>query len=573
MQHTILIVDDNPGDRAQFRRALQQAFEPVYVIAEEGMGSLALATCRTTLPDCVLLDYFLPDMDGLMFLQALRGEREQLPCAVVLITGVGNETVAVEAMKNGAHDYLVKDHATPVVLQRAVSHAIEKAHLQLLLESQGQALEHAHIGLEQRILQRTTELRQMNATLYHETVVRRQAETALRASEERFRRAFNDAAVGMALMAPDGRFLRVNEALCEIVGYTAQELLGLTFQAITHPEDISIHEVAMQQAMRRTPRRYQVEKRYRHKEGRIVWAQVNGSVMQDAQGNVLYIIAQVQDISARKHTEEALFILNHELEDRVQERTSALQKSEERLRRMLVKYARINGDLKQFAYICAHDLQEPVRMISLYTQLLVEQYPQHLDATAAEFMRFLVEGTARLHDLLDDLLTYTELETDAQPAAAIDCEALLQQVLDAPSLQDSIRTTAANITHDPLPSVRGDARQLSLVFLHLLKNALTFRTTVPPRVHVGVSATDGDWLFTVRDNGIGIAPQHAERIFYIFERLHPRDWYSGTGMGLPICKKVVERHGGHIWVKSEVGRGSTFSFTLPRTEPLGNNDE
>jgi PAS domain S-box-containing protein len=568
VQRTVLIVDDNPGDRVQFRHALQQVFDPVYVISEEDMGTLALAACRATLPDCVLLDYFLPDMDGLTFLQALRGEREQLPCAVVVITGVGNETVAVEVMKSGAHDYLAKDHAAPIVLQRAVAHAIEKAHLQLLLESQRQGLEQAHLDLEQRILERTTELQQMNTTLYNEIAVRRQAETALRASEERFRRAFNDAAVGMALVDPDGQFLRVNEAFCEIVGYTAQELLGLTFQAITHPDDIPSNEIILQRALYGTQRRYQRENRYRHKDGKTVWAQVNGSVMRDAQGNALYIIAQVQDISDRKHTEEALFTLNRELEDRVQERTGALQDSEERLRHTLVKYERINEDLKQFAYICAHDLQEPVRMISLYTQLLVKHYPQHLDATAAEFMQFLVEGATRLHDLLDDLLIYAELETETLSRAIIDCELLLQQALASPSLQASIRTSDAIITYDPLPSVLGDARQLSLVFIHLLKNALTFRTTVAPQIHIGASFGNGHWLFTVTDNGIGIAPQDVDRIFHIFKRLHPRERYAGTGMGLTICKKVVERHGGRIWVESEVGKGSTFSFTIPQTEAL-----
>jgi len=381
----------------------------------------------------------------------------------------------------------------------------------------------------------------------------RQMDEALRASEERFRRAFYDAATGMALVALDGRFLQVNATMCEIVGYPEQELLASTFQAITHPDDRESNLEVIRQALSGEQQSYQLEKRYLHKHGHIVWALVNGSVIRDAQRDPLYIIAQVQDVTRRKQAEDAVRALNAQLEERVQERTVAL--------------ARANADLRQLAYVSAHDLQEPVRMVTTYTQLLARRYHDQLDNDAVEFMGYAIEGATRMHLLLSDLLAYLQVEMKEQEFTATDCEAALETALSG--LQQVIRDTKATVTYDPLPTLQANAIQLSLVFQNLIDNALKFRNSTPPRVHIGAEPRSGAWLFVVRDNGIGIEPQYAEQIFAMFERLHTQAEYPGTGMGLTLCKKIVEQHGGRIWMESTPGKGSSFFFTVSAHKEKG----
>ena len=255
-----------------------------------------------------------------------------------------------------------------------------------------------------------------------------------------------------------------------------------------------------------------------------------------------------QENAKRKEAETEVRVLNTELEQRVRERTIAL--------------ARANADLRQLAYVSAHDLQEPVRMISTYTQLLARRYQGKLDAEADRFISYSVEGASRIHMLLTDLLAYLQIDQSEADRSEANCEEVLENALSG--LHSKITATAASVTHDPLPTVRGNATQLTLVFRNLLENALLFRLSTPPRVHVWAERRDEVWLFAVRDNGIGIEPQYAKQIFLMFERLHTQAEYPGTGMGLTLCQKIVERLGGEIWVESQVGQGATFYFTVPR---------
>jgi len=255
----------------------------------------------------------------------------------------------------------------------------------------------------------------------------------------------------------------------------------------------------------------------------------------------------LRENAKRKEAEEAVHALNIELERRVRERTAAL--------------AQANADLQQLAYVSAHDLQEPVRMISTYTQLLARRYQGKLDDEADRFMSHTVEGATRIHSLLTDLLAYLQLDMGEHDRRAIPCEEILEAVLSG--LHSTITATTAVITHDPLPTVQGNGTHLALVFRNLIENALTFRHAASPHVHVWAERRDEAWLFAVRDNGIGIDPGYAERIFLMFERLHTQAEYPGTGMGLTLCKKIVERHGGEMWVDSQLGQGATFYFTIP----------
>ncbi|MEH2338505.1 GAF domain-containing protein [Nostoc sp.] len=237
--------------------------------------------------------------------------------------------------------------------------------------------------------------------------------------------------------------------------------------------------------------------------------------------------------------------------------------------------ARSNADLEQFAYVASHDLQEPLRMVTSYLQLLERKYKNKLDANADQFITYAVDGARRMQTLINDLLNYSHVSSRGQPFILVDCNVVLEGAIA--NLQLAIAESKAVVTHDPLPEVMADATQLTQVFQNLIANAIKFCRHQQPRIHIGVAKPganpDGEslnvipsadeWLFWVRDNGIGLESQYAERIFIIFQRLHGGGKYPGTGIGLAICKKIIERHGGRIWVESKPGQGSTFYFTIP----------
>ena len=242
------------------------------------------------------------------------------------------------------------------------------------------------------------------------------------------------------------------------------------------------------------------------------------------------------------------------------ERQDLLQARQE-LEKSITELARSNSDLQQFAYVASHDLQEPLRMVASYTQLLAKRYKGKLDNDADEFIAFAVNGANRMQALIQDLLAFSRVDTQGQHFEATSVETLLGYAVD--NLKGGIEESGAVVTHDPLPTVMADERQLLHLLQNLLSNAIKFRGQDPPLVHISADKRDNQWQFAVRDNGIGIDPQYAERIFVIFQRLHTNAEYPGTGIGLSLCKKIVERHGGGIWMESQLGQGATFYFTLP----------
>jgi signal transduction histidine kinase len=254
-----------------------------------------------------------------------------------------------------------------------------------------------------------------------------------------------------------------------------------------------------------------------------------------------------QRVGELQRAEAELKAFNEELERRVVERTLELKRS--------------NEDLEQFAYVASHDLQEPLRMITNYLQLLRQRYKDSLDPSAHEFIGFALDGSKRMHQLIHDLLAYSRVGTHGKEFVPTDCGQALADALA--NLAIAIEDAKVEITHDSLPAVLGDEVQLTQLFQNLVGNAVKFRSDAPPRIHVGVQRKGNEWEFTVRDNGIGIAEQDFQRIFVVFQRLHGREKYPGTGIGLSVCKKIVERHGGRIWVESKPGKGTTFHFTMP----------
>ncbi|HYL25661.1 MAG TPA: PAS domain S-box protein [Burkholderiales bacterium] len=502
---------------------------------------------------------------------------------------------------------------------------------------------------------------------------RRQAEDALLESEARYRSTFELAGSGIAHIGLDRKFIRVNRRLCEILGYPEHELIGMTGRQISHPGDLEVINTQRKRLYAGEIDHVHVEKRYLRKDGSTVWVAFSMVLERDAEGRPFYEIAIFDDITERKRAERALresearfrsltqlssdwyweqdetfalrfmsqrmaektglaaaaFIgrkrwdqpaLNLTEEDWARHRSqlerhepfrdfemerpgpaggarwvsvtgepvydenrqfrgyrgvgsditerkqaeAALRRAHDELAKKAEELQRSNAELEQFAYVASHDLQEPLRMVSSYTQLLAKRYKDQLPAEAQEFMHFTVDGAARMKQLIEDLLAYSRVGTKGKELVPVALEAPLKRALT--NLRAAIQESGASVTSDALPTVDADEVQLAQVFQNLIGNALKFRGKEVPRIHVGAVEEAGEWHISIADNGIGIEPQYFDRIFMLFQRLHAMGEYPGTGIGLAICKKVAERHGGRIWVTSQPGAGSTFHFTLPKKE-------
>ncbi|MBW2567175.1 MAG: PAS domain-containing sensor histidine kinase [Deltaproteobacteria bacterium] len=257
----------------------------------------------------------------------------------------------------------------------------------------------------------------------------------------------------------------------------------------------------------------------------------------------------------------ALKALTNKMLDNTSDEITQRKRAQEKLKETLAELASSNTDLEQFAYVASHDLQEPLRMISSYVQLLARRYSGKLDADADEFIGFAVDGAARMQKLINGLLTYSRVGRRRKPFEPTDVNYVLSLTLV--DLENAIEESHAIITNDELPTVMADQAQVSQLLQNLLSNSIKFRGEGPPHIHISSEQENGQWIFSVSDDGIGIDPQYHERIFAIFQRLHGRTEYDGTGIGLSVCKSIVERHGGNIWLESKSGSGSTFCFSIP----------
>ena len=234
---------------------------------------------------------------------------------------------------------------------------------------------------------------------------------------------------------------------------------------------------------------------------------------------------------------------------------------EEELRERTESLERSNKELEQFAYIASHDLQEPLRMVASYTQLLSKRYKGKLDSDADDFINYAVGGANRMQMLINDLLDYSRVGTRGKEFVITEFDTVMKKTLG--NLKKAIEESDAKVTIDPLPSLMVDGGQIGQLFQNLISNAIKFRDNEPPQIHISSEKNENKWTFSVRDNGIGIDPEYSSRIFEIFQRLHSKEEYPGSGIGLAICKKIVERHGGNIWIESEPGKGTSFYFSIP----------
>ena len=350
-------------------------------------------------------------------------------------------------------------------------------------------------------------------------------------------RSINSATNGILIAdarRPDVPTVYCNAAFEKITGYAKEEVVGRNCRFLQGQDHDQPDLDAIRQAIRDGTEGRAELRNYR-KDGTVFWNEFYIAPVRDSQGTLTHFIGVQTDITRRKNQEAELA-----------RKTEALAQS--------------NAELQQFAYVASHDLQEPLRMVASYTQLLRKRYQGKLDDDADEWIGYAVDGADRMQRLIRDLLEYSRVGSENQSFEITECERIWQHVMR--NLSASIRDHHANVTHDPLPTIYANPTLLTQVFQNLIGNALKFQGSSPASIHVGATALSDGWEFFIRDNGIGVPPDQRDRIFAIFQRLHGRSEYPGTGIGLAICKRIVEKHDGTIWVDSEPGKGSTFYFTV-----------
>lgn len=386
----------------------------------------------------------------------------------------------------------------------------------------------------------------------------------LRAIEERFRHLVEgtkDYAIYM--LSTNGNVVSWNLGAERITGYREEEIIGRHFSCFYPEEDRRRNKHVRELEIASAEGRFEEEGYRLRKDGTQFWANVVVCALHDESGKLSGFSKVTRDITDKKQAEENFRQLLREESARkaAEEHIETIRQQREELRMIAEDLARSNLDLEQFAYVASHDLQEPLRAVSGCVQILKKSYQGQLDNRADELIAHTVDGVGRMQTLIEGLLSYSRVGTRGKTFKPCDCNAVLNQALS--NLVTSIKETEAVVTHDPLPVVDADPAQLTQLFQNLVGNAIKFRGQQPPKIHVTARRDESQWIFSVADNGIGIQPEYFERIFVIFQRLHTRAEYPGTGIGLAICKKIVERHHGCIFVESEPGRGSTFSFTIP----------
>src|SRR6185437_3693749 len=348
-----------------------------------------------------------------------------------------------------------------------------------------------------------------------------------------------------------GRIVFVNRPTETWFGYRREELIGQKVEMLVPERHRSAHSgnrAGFISHPRARPMGAGLELYARRKDETEFPVDVNLWPLERWGG--LFILAAIRDMTEHKRLQTQLANEHREL-----------LRARQELEQTVAELKRSNAELEQFAYVASHDLQEPLRMVTSYTQLLAKRYKGKLDTDADEFIGYAVDGANRMQRLINDALAYSRVTTQGHGFELMDCHALLEEVLD--DLRLAVDESRAAVTHDVQLTVMADRGQLGQVFQNLIGNAIKFRGQEPPWVHISAMRKDAAWQFAIRDNGIGIDPQYADRIFVVFQRLHTKDEYPGTGIGLAICKKIIERHGGRIWVESQLGKGATFYFTLP----------
>lgn len=506
----VLLIEDNEADahlvRALLARTRQVGWDlPPFDLAWVDRLAAGMDRLDQDEFDVLLTDLDLPDSPALETFTRLRSHAPHMP--IVVLTGHEDPELARRTVRAGAQDYLFKRVLSSSLLAYALLHAIERQQI--------------HEELERRVAERTAELARSNA--------------ALRESEARHR-LFLEHYQGIAYQAElssyrPSLFLG---AVKQITGYEAKDFLTgkMRWDQIIHPDDLPL--LQRENGRLRTTPGYQATNRYRirRRDGEIRWVVDSARVVSGPEGKK-FTQGSVHDVTERQQAEEQLRETNRRL-------------------KLALDFADVA--------LWEHDLREPLRAVRGFLQLLREEIADQADAKSIELIQIAQDEAQRMQEMLQGLRDLSRISIEEQTLVPTDCQAVLEQVLQA--LQFAIEESETQITAAPLPTVLADRSQLGQVFQNLIDNAIKFRSEEPPRIEIWAEQRNDRWVLAVQDNGIGIDPTQSERIFEPFGRLHTREEYEGTGIGLTLCRRIIEHHGGRIWVESQPGAGATFYFTL-----------
>ena len=393
---------------------------------------------------------------------------------------------------------------------------------------------------KRQLINELVELRQQTYRLEKLEIQRKQAEKSLERLYHQNELILNAAGEGIFGLDIYGKHTFVNPAAAQMLGYAVNELIGRHSHTLWHYKksdgsSYPVVECPIYAAYK--------DGRVHHRDDEVFWRKdgtcfpvtyASTPIIED--GNIAGAVVTFRDITERKQAEEELKKLSDEL-------------------------ARSNADLQQFAYTASHDLQEPIMVVAGFVNLLARRYKGKLDEKADEFIEHAIDGTKRMQVLIKDLLDYSRVGSTGRSFTPTDCLSALDKAVF--NLQIVLKESGAVITHDDLPTVMADSSQLIRLFQNLISNAIKFHGKEAPRIHISAKQKENELIFSFKDNGIGIDPKFSDKIFVMFQRLHTKKEYPGTGIGLATCKKIIERHGGRIWVESEPGKGSTFFFSIP----------
>jgi len=612
---TILLADDNADMRDYVRKLLDKDYE----VETASNGKEALAKAMENPPDIVLADVMMPELDGFELLQALRANAKTKNVPVVLLSARAGEEARSEGMDAGADDYLVKPFSARELRARIGAHLrlsrlrreAERREGELRAEAEAardQALEvlesitdgfftldkdwcFTYVNSSgQRIMGVTfEELRGKNhwdiyasargtllereyrraaeeghsvefenyyapwqrwfalkvypretggvSIYFRDITEHKKAEEALRESEKRFRELADNISQSAWMADEKGAIFWFNKRWYDYTGTAFEEVRGWGWQRVHHPDHVARVVEGLKHCFE-TGQVWEDTFPLQGKDGEWRWFLSRARPIHDEKGKIVRWFGTNTDVTEQLETEQEL--------------------------------RRANQDLEQFAFSASHDLQEPLRTMAIYSQLLQTRYSTKLDAEAARLLTQVVQGSHRMSELVSDLLAYVQAASqDNEPMALVEGEPIFEEVLA--SLSSAIRESNATVTHDPLPAVAMKPSHLHQLLQNLIGNALKYRKDdAPPIVNIAVRAVGPFRHFAIQDNGIGIAPQFHEQVFGVFKRLHAKNGrYPGTGIGLAICQRIVERYGGRIWLESELGRGTTFYFTIPAVTGAG----
>jgi PAS domain S-box-containing protein len=554
----VLIVDDIEDNR-YLLESLVKGYGFSTVSANNGAEALGLA--KKSPPDIIISDILMPVMDGYSLCREWKKDPELKNIPFVFYTATYTHPKDEEfALSLGAEKFLIKpqepDYFISVINQVLIdfkadnielhkpSDLAEINHLKQYNETLIRKMEDRMLKSEES----EKKIREYAERLEKEIEEKNHATLALKESEARFRSYFELSNAGISITSPDKGWVDVNDHLCEMLGYSKEELQLLSWADLTHPEDLNNDLEHFNQVMAGKSNGYSIDKRFIHKNKSIVWVNLSVRCVRRPDFTVNYFVALMFDISERKLAEEKIKMMNEELEKRVAQRTMQLQAA--------------NKELETFSYSVSHDLRAPLRAISGFTRILSEDYKKQLDTEGQRICKVIAENTQKMGQLIEDILKFSRFGKAEMSLTEIDMFQLANSVFLEITTEEDRKKISFRV--EQIPSAKGDRNLIKQVWINLISNAVKFSSKKEKAViNIGSNVEEKSVVYFINDNGVGFDMNYAGKLFNVFQRMHTSEEFEGTGVGLAIVKHVINRHNGKVWLQSEPDKGTTLFFSLP----------